>query len=204
MIFIGSRPPTSTLSVSVDTYRNHGPSAHNAHKIDIDEYLLLLKDKVRISYHEIKTKFRNADPDGKGGVTKEALAHILAAILGQSKPLSHSSYLKLLERMELKNKQFIKFEDFASSLQVNKIEFTPEWIDPVRAGSSVSSYKQSSTQRAGHVFTALKERAQFKSIDLVSLVGDGMKKIFKPELLNTINSMSMKMDSEEFEKLWKK
>lgn len=186
------------------TYRNHGPSAPQTPKIDIDEYYLLLKDKVRINYHEIKTKFRNADPDGKGGVTKEALAHILAAIFGQSKPLSHSSYLKLLERMELKNKQFIRFEDFASSLQVNKVEFIPEWIDPVRGGSSASSYKPSSTRRAGYVFSALKERAQFKSSDIVSLVGDGMKKIFKPELLNTINGMSMKMDAEEFEKLWKK
>ena len=101
-----SRPPTSasTASSAASSFRNQMPGQ----QIDVDEYYQLLKDKVRINYHEIRTKFRNADPDGKGGVTKEALAHILAAVFGQSKPLSHNTFLKLMERMDLKSRQYIR------------------------------------------------------------------------------------------------
>lgn len=37
-----------------------------------------------------------------------------------------------------------------------------------------------------------------------SLVGGSQNKIFRPELLNTINGMGIKMEPEEFDKLWKK
>lgn len=77
-------------------------------KIDIEEYYSALREKLRSNNHEIKTKFRNADPDGKGGVTKEALAHIIASLLGPSKPLSHQHYIKLLEKLGLKNRIIIK------------------------------------------------------------------------------------------------
>ena len=70
--------------------------------------MLLLKDRVRISLHEIRTKFKNGDPDGKGVVSKDAFAHILASLLGPSKPLSHQQFNKLLERLEFKNKNLIK------------------------------------------------------------------------------------------------
>ena len=38
----------------------------------------------------------------------------------------------------------------------------------------------------------------------MGLAGDGGKKIFKPELLNTLSNLSIKMDQDEFDKLWKK
>jgi hypothetical protein len=42
-------------------------------------------------------------------------------------------------------------------------------------------------------------------INLVpQIVGGSQNKIFKPELLNAINGMAIKMEFEEFEKLWKK
>jgi hypothetical protein len=68
----------------------------------------LLKEKVKSNFHETKMKFRHADPEGKGGVSKEALAHIIASILGPSKPLSPQHYLKLMEKLGLKNRSFIK------------------------------------------------------------------------------------------------
>ncbi len=41
--------------------------------------------------------------------------------------------------------------------------------------------------------------------DLVPLLNGGNpNRIFKPELLNCINLMFIKMDNEEFDKLWKK
>ena len=97
----GSRPATSASS-SLNTSRTSAPA------IDVEDYLNLLRDKVRGNIHEIKTKFRNADQDGRGGVSREALAHIIAAILGPSKPLSHQHFLRLLERLGLKNKPIVK------------------------------------------------------------------------------------------------
>lgn len=205
MPIFGTRPPTSASTISVGSFKqNNLPSTPSQPKIDIEEYYNLLRDKVRINYHEIKTKFRNADPDAKGGVTKEALAHILAAVFGQSKPLGHSAFIKLLDRMDLKTKQYIRFDEFAACLQVNKTESAPEWVDPIRTQSSASSYKNSSMRRAGQLLAVLKERAQMRTNDIVELVGDGLKKIFKPELLNAIQGMHLKVDQDQFEKLWKK
>ncbi len=181
------------------------PSTSRQPQVDIEEYYQLLKDKIRVNYHEIKTKFRNADTEGKGGVTKEALAHILAAVFGQSKPLSHYSFLKLLEKMDLKNQQHIRFDHFTQALQVNKTESVSEWCDPIRGASSASSHKvDRSFRKNGYVMNILKENAKLRTKEIVDLVGDGSKKIFKPELLNYINGMSIKIETEEFEKLWKK
>lgn len=80
-------------------------------KAEIEEIYQLLKERVRTSYHEIKTKFKNADHDGKGMVSKDAFAHIIAAILGPSKPLSHQQFQKLLERLDLKNKPIVKYNN---------------------------------------------------------------------------------------------
>lgn len=77
--------------------------------IDIDEYFQIIKEKTKNNFHEIKTKFRNADPDGRGGVSKEAFAHILASILGPLKPLSHQNFLRLVEKMGLKKASLIRF-----------------------------------------------------------------------------------------------
>lgn len=42
-------------------------------------------------------------------------------------------------------------------------------------------------------------------IDLIpQLNGGNPNRIFKPELLNTINLINIKMEPEEFDKLWKK
>ena len=107
---IGSRPPTSSSVGSMGSKGQHNNgSVPSTPKIDIEEYFNILKEKIRTNSHEIKTKFRNADPDGKGGVTKEALAHILAAVFGPSKPLSHQHFVKLLERMDLKSRHIIKY-----------------------------------------------------------------------------------------------
>lgn len=107
--FSGSRPG-SCMSAADGIYNNkNGSTGSLQTKIDIEDYYNLLREKVRANNHEIKTKFRNADPDGgKGGVTKEALAHIIASLLGPSKPLSHQHYIKLLEKLGLKNRIIIK------------------------------------------------------------------------------------------------
>lgn len=102
----GSRPGSCA---SMDPYAKNGSNGSINSNINIDDYFNVLKEKVKTNNHEIKTKFRNADPDGgKGGVTKEALAHIIASLLGPSKPLSHQHYIKLLEKLGLRNRFIIK------------------------------------------------------------------------------------------------
>ena len=68
-----------------------------------------MREKVKVGYNETKNKFRNADQEGKGGVSKEALGHIIASILGPSKPLSHQHFVKLIEKMGLKNRTIIRY-----------------------------------------------------------------------------------------------
>ena len=111
----GSRPGSCASSEGgvngfpAPTNRNGSIGSVQA-RIDIEDYYNVLKEKLRGNSHETKTKFRNADPDGKGGVTKEALAHIIASLLGPTKPLSHQHYIKLLEKLGLKNRIIIKYE----------------------------------------------------------------------------------------------
>jgi hypothetical protein len=81
--YSGSRPG-SCMSTNDGYIKNnsfgsqHQQQQQQFNKIDIDEYYNLLKEKLKNNNQEIKTKFRNADPDGgKGGITKEALAHCI-------------------------------------------------------------------------------------------------------------------------------
>ena len=42
-------------------------------------------------------------------------------------------------------------------------------------------------------------------VDLIPQINGGSpNRIFKPELLNLINSMNIKMEPDEYDKLWKK
>ena len=127
-------------------------------KVDVDEHLNLLREKVKSNFHETKTRFRNADPDGKGGVSKEAFAHLIAAILGPSKPLSHQQFVKLIEKLGLKNRSIIKYEDFVSCFQDNKNEMS-DWIDPVRSNAS---FQTPINRKATQVFVILKEKSNLK------------------------------------------
>jgi len=175
-------------------------------KIEIDEIVLSLKDRVRAAYHEIKIKFKNADVDGKGNVSKDALAHIVAAILGPAKPLSHNQFQKIMDRLGFKNKALIKFEEFVACFQESKQE-NSEWVDPVRNTQNANALLPVQ-RKATQVFVILKEKAKQKSKDITSLlpqlIGGNPSRIFKPELHNTINLMNIKMDADEFDKLWKK
>ena len=98
----GSRPGSSASSTA----------SMSLNRVDIDEYLHLLREKVKSNFHETRTRFRNADQDGKGGLSKEAFAHLIASILGPSKPLSHQHFVKLIEKLGLKNRPIIKYNSF--------------------------------------------------------------------------------------------
>lgn len=70
----------------------------------LDEYMAAIKEKIRCNPFEIRAKFRNVDIDhGTKGISREALAHIIASVLGPTKPLSHQTFLKLLDKLGLKD-----------------------------------------------------------------------------------------------------
>jgi Ca2+-binding EF-hand superfamily protein len=210
MPIFGSRPITDQNQRSASAL-----STSQRQQIEIEEYFEFLKEKMKHSFHEVKTKFKNADPNGRGGVSKEAFAHIVASILGPSKQLNHQNYLKLLERLGFNNNTLIKYDDFKYCF--NNIE--NKTSNGAASGDfqnnningefkSNSLLQQPVTRKATQVFVILKEKAKLKTSDMClfvpQLLGGESSKIFKIDLLNNIKKMSIKMEEEEFEKLWKK
>lgn len=131
----------------------------------LDEYLATLRDKIRNNPYEIRTKFRNVDADhGSKGISREALAHIIASLLGPTKPLSHTNYLKILDRLGLKDKPVIRHDEFLSAFQekmsVSSSADQPDWLDPIR--SSRNSFNNPVTRKATQVIVILKEKAKLK------------------------------------------
>ncbi|CAF0760256.1 unnamed protein product [Brachionus calyciflorus] len=197
MPVFGSRPGSSASSIS--SFR----SVNASQAVDIDEYYSFIKNKSKSNFHEIKMKFRNADPDGKGGVSREAFAHILASILGPSKPLSQHHFLRLVEKMGLPKTSLIKYEEFVSCLKENRTTSeSSDWLDSARSTNSPI------TRKATQVFVILKEKSKLKTNDMVRVIpqlnGGSPGRVFKFELMNAINGMGIKMELEEFDKLWKK
>lgn len=131
----------------------------------LDEYMSALRDKIRYNPYEIRTKFRNVDADhGSKGISREALAHIVASLLGPTKPMSHLNYLKILERLGLKDKPVIRYDEFMSSLVEKSSPLLsstdqPDWIDPVRTNNS---FNNPVSRKATQVFVILKEKAKLK------------------------------------------
>jgi len=177
--YSGSRPVSCMSNGGVDGYYSKSNSFalqqqqhhQQQQQINIDEYYNLLKEKLKNNNQEIRTKFRNADPDGgKGGVTKEALAHIIAALLGPSKPLSHQHYMKLIEKLGLRNRIIIKYEEFVASLLGQDLgtrseSAASEWVDPVRNSSNLNRTANGGLnpfRKANQAYVILKDKAHLK------------------------------------------
>ena len=72
---------------------------------------MILREKVRSQIQDVRTKFRHAaDFDSNGKISREALQHIIASIFGTQRQIRPNQIDKLLERLNLK--------------QLNKIRFT--------------------------------------------------------------------------------
>ena len=63
MPVFGNRP-NSMQNQQSNTSRSLGTAPPSQQMINVDEYYDLLKDKMKYSFHEVKTKFKNADPLG--------------------------------------------------------------------------------------------------------------------------------------------
>lgn len=79
-------------------------------RIILDELETILREKVRLQMHDVKTKFRHAaDFDSNGKISREALHHIIASIFGTQKQIGPNQIDKLLDRLNLKHLNKIRF-----------------------------------------------------------------------------------------------
>ncbi len=107
---ISGRGPDSTTS-SIDNQKER--ETPRTSRIVIDELETTLREKVRSQLHDVRTKFRHAaenDPNGK--ITRPALQHLIATIFGTQKHLGPNQIDKLLERINLKHLNKIRFRIF--------------------------------------------------------------------------------------------
>ncbi|XP_050394782.1 EF-hand calcium-binding domain-containing protein 6 [Patella vulgata] len=168
-------------------------------RLEIDELETLLKDKVRNNYREVKKRFKDNDPEGKGNVSREAFSRILHTLL--NRPLGQSQNTRLLERLGLKDKAIISFTEFFSVFRDDEDRNYPKWMDPINRNDRVN-------MTASQVHTQLKERARQRFTELGDMIpqinSGGSGRILKPEFRQQLNKMTFNLNDEEFDKLWNK
>ncbi|CAF1100525.1 unnamed protein product, partial [Didymodactylos carnosus] len=202
----GYRPDSTTSSYNDNNNGGGGskqpPPTPSTNRIIIDELESTLREKVRTNLHDIRTKFKNADPEGNGCVSKEALGHIIAAIFGPSRQIGPSQVDKLLDRFGLKTQMKISFEDFTNSMFNG--QNVPDWVRQSPRNFMFEQPKRTAMQ----MFLILKEKARTKHRDLVTICpaldGGPSNRIFKAQFYNWLNEMGYKMKDNEFDKLWDK
>jgi hypothetical protein len=105
----GRRPDSSSSSL----VSQKGRETPQTSRIIIDELEATLREKVRSQLHDVRTKFRHAaQNDLNGKITREALQHLIATIFGTQKQIGRNQIDKLLERLNLKHLNKIRFINF--------------------------------------------------------------------------------------------
>ncbi len=214
---ISGHRPDSITSSSDNQKERETPRTS---KVVIDELEATLREKVRSQLHDVRAKFRHAAQiDSNGKITPQALQHLIATIFGTQRQIGPNQIDKLLDRLNLKHLNkirfriyllfyficFIKnsFDEFIQSL-FNDEEELPEWMSNQKSPRQDSSSKRTATQ----MFLILKEKIRNKHKDLVNLVpalnGGPSSRIFKAQFHNALIDMGYRMKDTEFDKLWDK
>ncbi|XP_064594452.1 EF-hand calcium-binding domain-containing protein 6-like isoform X2 [Liolophura sinensis] len=170
-------------------------------RLEIDELEMMLKEKVRGNFFEVKKRFKDNDPEGKGNVTREALFRILVTLL--NRPMSQNIFIRLLERLGFRDRHVISVFDFYAVFREPMDTEHPRWMDPIHR-----HWQDKVSMTASQVHAQLKEKARQRFLDVADLIPqmnpDGSGHILKPELRNVLQKMSFKMEDDEFEKLWQR
>ncbi|XP_071504578.1 EF-hand calcium-binding domain-containing protein 6-like [Diadema antillarum] len=168
-------------------------------RIEIDEIELLLREKIKRGYYELKKLFVSNDPDGRGIVSREALARILITFLGRF--ISLKQFNLLMQRMRLEDRQAIRLEEFYAFFRHVTSKEMPAWMDPINRNQP-----DKLQMSAAQVHAQLKERAKQRFLDVADMIPQlnpgGTGRILKPEFRNALNKMLFFLDDDEFEKLW--
>ncbi|XP_059167514.1 EF-hand calcium-binding domain-containing protein 6-like [Physella acuta] len=169
-------------------------------RLEIDELEACLKDKMKTGYYEVRKKFKDNDPEGRGNVTREALTRILVTLLGRS--LTSQQTQRLLDRLGFSERQIIPFTEFFAYFRHASESSYPLWMDPVQRGGQQDRVIMGSIQVHAH----LREKARQRFLSLADMIpqmnpgGSGI--VTRAEFRQMLNSMSFYMDEAEFDKLW--
>ncbi|CAF4540419.1 unnamed protein product, partial [Rotaria sp. Silwood2] len=195
---------TSSSSSSLSYGVESGKASPRTSRIVIDELERMLREKVRLQIHDVRTKFRHvSDVDSNGKISRQALQHIIASIFGSQRQIGPNQIDKLLERLHLKHLNKISFDEFINSLFTGEEEL-PAWL--TRQSSTPQEFLTKRT--AAQMFIILKDKVRTKNKDLVnlcpSLDGGSPSRIFKAQFHNKLIDMGYTMKDKEFDKLWDK
>ncbi|KAH9502531.1 hypothetical protein Btru_068907 [Bulinus truncatus] len=168
-------------------------------RIEIDELEASLREKLKTRYYDVKKKFKDNDPEGRGNVSRDAFARILVTVLGRS--ISALQCQKLMERLGFAERVIIPFTEFFAYFREESASEYPQWMDPVHRMN-----QDRVVMTSAQVHAYLKEKAKQRFLDLADLFPQmnpgGSGKIMKSEFRQMLNRMNFHMDDQEFENLW--
>lgn len=166
-------------------------------RIEIDELEALLREKLRSNYYEVRKRFKDNDPEGRGNVAREAFLRILVTVAGRQ--ISQAQSQKLLERLGFNERSIIPFTDFFAYFRLAQEKEYPAWMDPVSRPDRVIMV-------ANQVHANLREKARQRFLDLADMFPQmnpgGSGRIMKSEFRQMLQRMNFYMDEQEFDKLW--
>ncbi|KAK0049048.1 EF-hand calcium-binding domain-containing protein 6 [Biomphalaria pfeifferi] len=168
-------------------------------RLEIDELEASLRERLKNRYYDVKKKFKDNDPEGRGNVSREAFTRILVTVLGRS--ISGQQCQKLMERLGFAERSIIPFTEFFAYFRDETTSEYPQWMDPI---NRMNQDRVIMTSAQVHAY--LKEKAKQRFLDLADLFPQmnpgGSGKIMKSEFRQMLNRMNFHMDDQEFEKLW--
>ncbi|KAK3772027.1 hypothetical protein RRG08_008265 [Elysia crispata] len=168
-------------------------------RLEIDELEAVLKEKLKTSYYDVRKKFKDNDPEGRGNVSREAFTRILVTVLGRS--INAATCQRLMNRLGFAERQVIPFTEFFSYFREAAESTYPQWMDPVHRAN-----QDRVVMNVNQVHANLRERAKQRFLDLADMIPQmnpgGTGRIMKSEFKQMLNRMQFYMDDTEFDKLW--
>ncbi|KAK7111211.1 EF-hand calcium-binding domain-containing protein 6-like isoform X2 [Littorina saxatilis] len=166
-------------------------------RIEIDELEALLRDKVKSNYYEVRKRFKDNDPEGRGNVAKESFLRILVTLSGRQ--ISQAQSQRLLERLGFKERSVIPFTEFFAYFREAQEKEYPQWMDPINRPDHV-------IMNAGQVHANLREKARQRFLDLADMIPQmnpgGSGRIMRSEFKQMLQRMNFYLDDNEFQSLW--
>ncbi|XP_070545330.1 EF-hand calcium-binding domain-containing protein 6-like [Ptychodera flava] len=170
-------------------------------RLEVDELEMILRDRAKRGFYELRKLFVSNDPEGRGTVSRDALHRIVMTFVG--KFVGPKQFNHLMARLRLGEKQVIRLDEFYAVFREPVSTEMPAWMDPVNR-----HHVEKITMTSSQVHLQLKEKAKQRFLDVADLFPQmnpgGSGRILKPEFRNVLNKMLFFMDDDEFEKLWTK
>ncbi|XP_064600141.1 EF-hand calcium-binding domain-containing protein 6-like isoform X2 [Liolophura sinensis] len=173
-------------------------------------------EKLETGFYSVRHLFRANDSSGQGIVSREALRHIMFAMLGY---IDGYQFNKFLKRHGLDNMATIPFDTFVACFQENENSTKMEWMSPYQKASmekksypeehlrNIDFWTRDTTYQSGTFsFSAFKQKAREKNFDLTMyLPGACFRrggKVIPPQLREAMALLGLRMTNEEFHKVW--